>query len=67
MLAEEEMEEIAQMDGVVGRRDGGGEGARKGVWRLGCGAMLGWFTRSQVAGGPKDADCCCCLLKVLSA
>ena len=30
MLAEEEMEEIAQMDGVVGRRDGGGEGASKG-------------------------------------
>ena len=30
MLAEEEMEEIAQMDGVVERRDGGGEGARKG-------------------------------------
>ena len=39
----------------------------RGVWRLDCGAMVGWFARSQVAGGPKDADCCCCLLKVLSA
>ena len=37
----------------------------RGVWRLDCGAMVGWFARSQVAGGPKDADCCCCLLKVL--
>ena len=27
---EEEMEEITWMDGVGGRRDGGGEGARKG-------------------------------------
>ena len=35
----------------------------RGVWRLDCGAMVGWFARSQVAGGPKDADCCCCLLK----
>ena len=38
----------------------------RGVWRLDCGAMAGWFARSLVAGGPKDADCCCCLLKVLS-
>ena len=30
MLAEEEMEEITWMDGVGGRRDGGGKGARKG-------------------------------------
>ena len=37
------------------------------VWRLDCGAMVGWFARSQVAGGPKDADCCGYLLKVLSA
>ena len=39
----------------------------RGVRRLDCGAMAGWFARSQVAGGPKDADCCCCPLKVLSA
>ena len=55
------------MDGVVRRRDGGGEGARKGrvaVRLRGDGCR---FARSQVAGGPKDADCCCCLLKVLSA
>ena len=31
----------------------------RGVWRLDCGAMVGWVARSQVAGGPKDADCCC--------
>ena len=55
------------MDGVGGRRDGGGEGARKGRVAVRLRAMVGWFARSQVAGGPKDADCCCCLLKVLSA
>ena len=32
----------------------------RNVWQLDCGAMVGWFARSQVAGGPKDADCCCC-------
>ena len=39
----------------------------RGVWRLDCGAMVGWFAMSQVAGGPKDADFCCFLLKVLLA
>ena len=56
---------IVEMDSVVQRRDGDIEEEKeqgRSMWWLDSGAMVGWFAGSQVAGGPKDTDCCCCLL-----